>query len=145
MFENALQNMLDMEISYVFIYLCAWFYNTVIVCFIQEDTYRENGLNLYAYCANNMVYYVDLSGFDKDVFMRSISSSQLVLPASLESSFNVGKRLVSKSVFENYILDPDTDTQRLKDRFLLGSPSAASTFISKPVGNIATNSLYAAI
>lgn len=43
-------------------YLRARFYNPVIARFTQEDTYRGAGLNLYAYCANNPVYYVDPSG-----------------------------------------------------------------------------------
>ena len=29
---------------------------------MQEDTYRGDGLNLYAYCANNPVIYHDPSG-----------------------------------------------------------------------------------
>ena len=47
-------------------YLRARFYNPVIGRFTQEDTYRGDGLNLYAYCANNPVYYVDPSGFASD-------------------------------------------------------------------------------
>ncbi len=43
-------------------YLRARFYNPVIARFTQEDPYRGDGLNLYAYCANNPVYYVDPSG-----------------------------------------------------------------------------------
>ena len=43
-------------------YLRARFYNPVVARFTQEDTYRGDGLNLYAYCANNPVYYVDPSG-----------------------------------------------------------------------------------
>ena len=43
-------------------YLRARFYNPVIGRFTQEDTYRGDGLNLYVYCANNPVYYVDLLG-----------------------------------------------------------------------------------
>ena len=43
-------------------YLRARFYNPVIARFTQEDTYRGDGLNLYAYCANNPVLYVDPSG-----------------------------------------------------------------------------------
>ncbi len=43
-------------------YLRARYYNPVIGRFTQEDTYYEDGLNLYAYCRNNPVYYVDPSG-----------------------------------------------------------------------------------
>ena len=31
---------------------------------MQEDTYRGDGLNLYAYCANNPVMYYDPSGYN---------------------------------------------------------------------------------
>lgn len=31
----------------------------------QEDSYRGDGLNLYAYCHNNSVYYVDPSGYGR--------------------------------------------------------------------------------
>ena len=47
-------------------YLRARFYNPIIGRFTQEDTYRGDGLNLYAYCANNPVFYVDPSGYYKD-------------------------------------------------------------------------------
>ena len=43
-------------------YLRARFYNPSLARFMQEDTYRGDGLNLYAYCANNPVRYVDPSG-----------------------------------------------------------------------------------
>ena len=46
-------------------YLRARFYNPVIARFTQEDTYRGDGLNLYAYCANNPIYYVDPTGYEK--------------------------------------------------------------------------------
>ena len=38
-------------------YLRARFYNPVIGRFTQEDTYRGDGLNLYAYCHSNPIYY----------------------------------------------------------------------------------------
>ena len=44
-------------------YLRARFYNPSIGRFMQEDIYRGNGLNLYAYCANNPVIYYDPSGY----------------------------------------------------------------------------------
>ncbi len=45
-------------------YLRARFYNPVIGRFTQEDTYRGDGLNLYAYCRNNPVMYYDPSGYN---------------------------------------------------------------------------------
>ncbi|HOV28163.1 MAG TPA: RHS repeat-associated core domain-containing protein, partial [Pseudobacteroides sp.] len=44
-------------------YLRARFYNPVIGRFTQEDTYRGDGLNLYAYVQNNPVKYYDPSGY----------------------------------------------------------------------------------
>ncbi len=44
-------------------YLRARFYNPAIGRFLQEDIYRGDGLNLYAYCANNPVMYYDPSGY----------------------------------------------------------------------------------
>ena len=43
-------------------YLRARFYNPVIGRFLNEDTYYGDGLNLYTYCHNNPVEYVDPSG-----------------------------------------------------------------------------------
>ena len=43
-------------------YLRVRFHNPVIGRFTKEDTYRGDGLNIYAYCANNPIYYVDPSG-----------------------------------------------------------------------------------
>ncbi|WP_210429395.1 RHS repeat-associated core domain-containing protein [Paenibacillus dendritiformis] len=44
-------------------YLRARFYNPVIARFTQEDEYRGDGLNLYAYVGNNPIKYVDPSGY----------------------------------------------------------------------------------
>lgn len=47
-------------------YLRARYYNPQIARFIQEDEYRGDGLNLYAYCANNPVRYIDPSGYGEE-------------------------------------------------------------------------------
>ena len=44
-------------------YLRARFYNPVLGRFLQEDVYRGDGLNLYAYCKNHPVGYYDPSGY----------------------------------------------------------------------------------
>ena len=47
-------------------YLRARFYNPVLGRFVQEDVYRGDGLNLYAYCKNNPVVYYDPSGYKEE-------------------------------------------------------------------------------
>ncbi len=44
-------------------YLRARFCHPAVGRFLQEDVYRGDGLNLYAYCANNPVVYYDPSGY----------------------------------------------------------------------------------
>nr|WP_330363195.1 polymorphic toxin type 47 domain-containing protein [Lacrimispora indolis] len=44
-------------------YLRARFYNPKIGRFMQEDAYRGDGINLYAYCQNNPITYYDPSGY----------------------------------------------------------------------------------
>ena len=44
-------------------YLRARYYNPKIGRFLQEDVYRGDGLNLYAYCQNNPFMYYDPSGY----------------------------------------------------------------------------------
>lgn len=45
-------------------YLRKRFYNPALSRFTQEDEYRGDGLNLYAFCAHNPVMYLDPSGYD---------------------------------------------------------------------------------
>ena len=46
-------------------YLRARNYNPLVGRFTQEDVYRGDGLNLYAYCGNSPVLYVDLRGYEE--------------------------------------------------------------------------------
>ncbi|WP_074515421.1 RHS repeat-associated core domain-containing protein [Selenomonas sp. WCT3] len=59
-------------------YLRARFYNPAIARFTQEDEYHGDGLNLYAYCANNPVDYYDPSGYDKKCSLSKSKNQQLV-------------------------------------------------------------------
>ena len=80
-------------------YLRARFYNPVIGRFTQEDTYRGDGLNLYAYCANNPVFYTDISGTDKNSqwgsFNRPVTDTLKVVEETAKSL----------GVDENYFLE----------------------------------------
>ena len=75
-------------------YLRARFYNPALARFMQEDTYRGDGLNLYAYCANNPVRYVDPSGH------------------WCEKKEDIYRDLVEKNGLDINNIDPDT-RQRL--------------------------------
>ena len=62
-------------------YLRARFYNPVLGRFVQEDEYRGDGLNLYAYCKNNPVVYYDPSGFSS-AFPNNVHTSDNTNPGS---------------------------------------------------------------
>jgi len=72
-------------------YLRARFYNPVIARFTQEDTYRGDGLNLYAYCQNNPVYYVDPSGNDADCIKKAYEKYRKQ-GLSVEDAFKLAKK-----------------------------------------------------
>lgn len=59
-------------------YLRARYYNPVVRRFLQEDTYCGDGLNLYAYCANNPVVYYDPSGRDGKCNKGNTQNEQVI-------------------------------------------------------------------
>ena len=61
-------------------YLRARYYNPIIARFTQADIYWGDGLNLYVYCQNNPVYYVDPSGYRRSRPIKTPNlSARLVL------------------------------------------------------------------
>ena len=75
-------------------YLRARYYNPVVGRFLQEDTYRGDGLNLYAYCANNPVGYFDPSGYQK---CKNNSSK---VSSNTPSSKKLRKNLIADGIQE---------------------------------------------
>lgn len=67
-------------------YLRARYYNPVIGRFTQEDSYNVDGLNLYAYCRNNPVYYVDTSGNICDS-----AAQKIMAKFSMDGNFNASR------------------------------------------------------
>ncbi|WP_252238408.1 RHS repeat-associated core domain-containing protein [Clostridium sp. VAP51] len=51
------------------------YYNPVIGRFTQEDVYRGDGLNLYAYCGNNPIRYYDPSGYAQNLCDSKVRNS----------------------------------------------------------------------
>jgi len=77
--------------------LRARFYNPVIGRFTQEDIYRGDGLNLYAYCGNNPVRYYDPSGYAVQYHDKLFQNNNLPMPTGKSSSeklaYNVLKHM----------------------------------------------------
>ena len=73
-------------------YLRARFYNPVIGRFLQEDTYYGDGLNLYTYCHNNPVGYVDPSGHEemcanKQASINHIAEQDKITPEAAKKKY----------------------------------------------------------
>ena len=80
-------------------YLRARYYNPVVGRFLQEDTYHGDGLNLYAYCANNPVVYYDPGGHDSAAVMKKAE----------EPDLPVGVNKGGKDVVKNNLVDKIKD------------------------------------
>jgi RHS repeat-associated protein len=92
-------------------YLRARFYNPVIGRFLQEDTYYGDGLNLYAYCASNPVYYTDPSGHE--VISPSERKNPVPVDGRKDTDFYVGPDgTIAKSLeeYDIYMANRNRDT-----------------------------------
>jgi len=69
-------------------YLRARYYNPNVGRFMQEDPYLGDGLNLYAYCANNPVMYYDPSGYSADCPPGGKFASGTDEPEMMETPYN---------------------------------------------------------
>jgi RHS repeat-associated protein len=74
-------------------YLRARFYNPVVARFLNEDTYYGDGLNLYAYCHNNPVGYIDPSGHICEDKYAAIESIRKEHGLTAEQALNKYKEL----------------------------------------------------
>ena len=87
-------------------YLRARYYNPVIGRFTQEDSYNADGLNLYAYCRNNPVSYVDPSGNICDSAAETIRRKIMTNQASLNE----------RKKYEAYIRNKARNGNELSDK-----------------------------
>ena len=103
-------------------YLRARFYNPVIGRFIQEDTYYGDGLNLYNYCQNNPVRYVDPSGFARKTCPEKESAINTLTEAGFtkEQAESYYRRLKDKN-------GKDTAIKEIKDKYVDRGSSGSST------------------
>ena len=117
-------------------YLRARFYNPVIGRFTQEDTYRGDGLNLYAYCHSNPIYYTDPSGFSTPRVVHSNnpevmdilqSTTQFLQGVSGERVGAIPSRENFNTWFDSLTVDQlkvlmtdNTVNDRITDRLRLG-------------------------
>ena len=83
-------------------YLRARYYNPVIGRFTQEDTYRGDGLNLYAYCRNNPVYYADPSGHYRNCVKDAYDRIRQENPGmSAQDAYNLALKETGKDRIPN--------------------------------------------
>ena len=126
-------------------YLRARYYNPVIGRFMQADTYRGDGLNLYAYCANNPVMYYDPSGngsdhnndAGKNVQKENVTEKEGKTPEELTiSARNTGKGN------PNAIIHFDADLNTRQQNLLNQLPDYDSSVVVKK-SDVSLNDLAA--
>ena len=96
-------------------YLRARYYNPVIGRFVQEDTYRGDGLNLYAYCGNNPVMYYDPSGFAKNEKCKKKAANEQEGTGTAEKGrTDYGPEHTKKNITHNNAIEEELDAATKK-------------------------------
>jgi RHS repeat-associated protein len=95
-------------------YLNARYYDSVTARFITEDSYTGErndplSLNLYTYCSNNPIMYIDPSGHKKETSIVDYLKSQ-----GENSSFSARKEIAKNLGIKNYKGTDAQNTQMLK-------------------------------
>ena len=99
-------------------YLRARFYNPAIARFTQEDEYHGDGLNLYAYCANNPVDYYDPGGYSCDEIKNPVKHKLPYQPLSKAQRKEIQKKIRNRTAtkFEYKHFDWDRRFQNRRQR-----------------------------
>ena len=121
-------------------YLRARYYNPVIGRFTQEDTYYGAGLNLYAYCRNLPVGYIDPSGHypcqeKLDLYKKYRKQGLSKQEANIKSNYDLIKKNQGKKAARKYLAN-ERNKQRLINSGL--TPKQATDFM-KRAKNAKTN------
>lgn len=112
-------------------YLRARYYSPALGRFLQEDVYRGDGLNLYAYCRNNPVLYYDPSGYAEIDFSK-IPKDISFLPfrtALKEQGYTANSTEASKLYWQHTDKNRDFDARQT----YMGNTPQISSSVGKEV------------
>ena len=125
-------------------YLRARYYNPIIGRFLQEDSYYNDGLNLYAYCESNPVRYIDPSGYTKVDAHDKLNGDQQALYDIVDETNKKGRAsFEEKDIIYECADEYDVDRNQLglEDQKLLEGPVAETPSSNPSQGDTQTGTL----
>lgn len=115
-------------------YLRARYYSPSIGRFTQEDTFRGDGLNLYAYVANNPIMYIDPSGHTKDqAGYTGNSLTDYLKIVGVDSSPEGRRKLALAYGITNYTGTPAQNEQLLNIMKNMKLPYVDNAWVPQPL------------